>query len=49
MRQSMSHVGDCYDNAFKDSCFGAIEIELQMTEYESSRDASNQLSEFIVF
>ena len=35
MRQSMSRAGDCYDNAFMESCFGTIKTELQMTEYES--------------
>jgi len=47
MRQSMSRAGDCYDNAFMESCFGTIKNELQMTEYESYRDASKELTEFI--
>lgn len=47
MRQSMSRAGDCYDNAFMESCFGTIKNELQMTEYESYRDASKELTQFI--
>lgn len=47
MRQSMSRAGDCYDNAFMESCFGTIKNELQMTEYESYRDALKELTEFI--
>lgn len=47
MRQSMSRAGDCYDNAFMESCFGTIKTELQMTEYESYRDALKELTGFI--
>lgn len=47
MRQSMSRAGDCYDNAFMESCFGTIKTELQMTEYESYQDALRELTEFI--
>ena len=47
MRQSMSRAGDCYDNAFMESCFGTIKNELQMAEYESYEDALKTLSEFI--
>jgi len=47
MRQSMSRAGDCYDNAFMESCFGTIKTELQMTEYESYEEALIELREFI--
>lgn len=47
MRQSMSRAGDCYDNAFMESCFGTIKNELQMTEYESYRVALKELTEYI--
>lgn len=47
MRQSMSRAGDCYDNAFMESCFGTIKTELQMAEYENYEDAQKTLSEFI--
>ena len=32
MRQSMSRAADCYDNAFRESCFGTFKTELDMTE-----------------
>ena len=48
-RQSMSHADDCYDNAFMGSCFGTTKNELQMTAYESYRDASKELTEFIEY
>jgi len=47
MRQSMSRAGDCYDNAFMESCFGTIKTELQMTEYENYREALAELTGFI--
>jgi transposase InsO family protein len=28
MRQSMSHAGDCYDNAFMESCFGTLKTDV---------------------
>ncbi|HBE61666.1 MAG TPA: IS3 family transposase, partial [Rhodopirellula baltica] len=49
MRQSMSRAGDCYDNAFMESCFGTIKTELQMTEYENYREALSELTEFIAY
>lgn len=49
MRQSMSRAGDCYDNAFMESCFGTIKNELQITEYESYGVAMKELSEFIAY
>src|SRR5262245_33126748 len=30
MLQSMSRAGNCYDNAFLESCFGALKTELEM-------------------
>jgi transposase InsO family protein len=47
MRQSMSRAGDCYDNAFMESCFGTIKTELEMTEYQDYKAALKDLSEFI--
>lgn len=49
LRQSMSRAGDCYDNAFMESCFGTIKTELQMTEYPSYRDARQELAEYIAY
>lgn len=47
MQQSMSRAGDCYDNAFMESCFGTIKTELEMTEYKSMAIAKRELMEFI--
>ena len=49
MQQSMSRAGDCYDNAFMESCFGTIKTELCMTEYESMAAARRELAEFICY
>ncbi|MFO0904975.1 MAG: IS3 family transposase [Pirellulales bacterium] len=49
MRQSMSRAGDCYDNAFMESCFGTIKTELQMTDYPTYRAAIKDLSEYIQY
>lgn len=49
MRQSMSRAGDCYDNAFMESCYGTIKTELEMTEYPSWRVATKELSEYIQY
>jgi putative transposase len=45
--QSMSRAGDCYDNAFMESCFGTIKTELEMTDYENSRRARNEIARYI--
>ncbi|HEY3835338.1 MAG TPA: IS3 family transposase [Bryobacteraceae bacterium] len=47
MRQSMSRAGNCYDNAFMESCFGTFKTELEMTEYEDQRAARRQIAEYI--
>jgi len=47
MRQSMSRAGDCYDNAFMESCFGTIKVELEMTEYQTYRMALKDIAEYI--
>lgn len=49
MRQSMSRAGDCYDNAFMESCFGTIKTELEMTEYETYRIAFKEIAEYISY
>ena len=36
MRQRMSRAGNCYDNAFLESCVGAIRTELELDEYEDA-------------
>ena len=49
IRQSMSRAGDCYDNAFMESCFGTIKTELEMTEYNSMQDAEKELAEYFAY
>jgi len=49
MRQSMSRAGNVYDNAFMESCFGTFKTELEMTEYENSREARRAIAEYIAY
>jgi transposase InsO family protein len=46
IRQSMSRAGDCYDNAFMESCFGTIKTELEMTEYETVPEGERELGSY---
>lgn len=47
MQQSMSRAGDCYDNAFMESCFGTIKTELEMSTYQSFQAAHQEIQEYI--
>ena len=47
MQQSMSRAGDCYDNAFMESCFGTIKTELEMTQYATIDQARREIEEYI--
>ena len=47
MIQSMSRAGDCYDNAFMESCFGTIKTELEMTTYDCFEKACKEIKEYI--
>jgi putative transposase len=47
MKQSMSRAGDCYDNAFMESCFGTIKTELEITTYASLEQAFKEIQEYI--
>jgi putative transposase len=47
MKQSMSRVADCYDNAFMESCFGTFKREMEMTEYETVESARTEVAEYI--
>jgi transposase InsO family protein len=47
MKQSMSRAGDCYDNAFMESCFGTIKTELEMSAYQSFQEAHQEIREYI--
>lgn len=38
---------DCYDNAFMESCFGTLKRELEMTEYNSHREAHAEIAQYI--
>ena len=49
IRQSMSRAGDCYDNAFMESCFGTIKTELEMTEYKNMQLAERELAEYFTY
>ena len=49
MRQSMSRAGDCYDNAFMESCFGTIKTELEMTEYENHGAALSEIKQYLAY
>lgn len=47
VQQSMSRAGDCYDNAFMESCFGTIKTELEMTSYPSLEIARREIEEYM--
>lgn len=49
MQQSMSRAGDCYDNAFMESCFGTMKMELEMTEYENMQTALNEIKSYVAY
>ncbi len=49
MKQSMSRAGDCYDNAFMESCFGTIKTELEMTEYRNYTAALKEIRDYIEY
>ena len=48
-RQSMSRAANCYDNAFMESCFGTIKTELEMTEYQNSRLARQDIASYLAY
>ena len=47
MRQSMSGAGNCYDNAFMESCFGTLKTELELSEYADGVEAMRELSSYV--
>jgi transposase InsO family protein len=49
MRQSMSRAGNCYDNAFIESCFGTIKTELELTEYEDRFSARREIASYLAY
>jgi transposase InsO family protein len=48
-RQSMSRAANCYDNAFMESCFGTVKTELEMTEYQDSRQARQDIASYLAY
>ena len=48
-RQSMSRAANCYDNAVMESCFGTIKTELEMTEYQDSRQARSEIASYLAY
>ena len=49
MIQSMSAAGNCYDNAFMESCFGTIKTELQLVDYADDAEAVRELQEYVSY
>jgi putative transposase len=49
IRQSMNRAANCYDNAFMESCFGTIKTELEMTEYQDSRQARQDIASYLAY
>lgn len=49
VRQSMSRAGNCYDNAFMESCYGTLKTELEMSEYDNHRAAMRTLNEYLPY
>ena len=47
MVQSMGAAGNCYDNAFMESCFGTIKTDLEMVEYRNGAEALRDLASYI--
>ena len=43
----MSRADSCYDNAFMESCFGTIKMELGMDCYESEAVARKEIGQYI--
>lgn len=49
MSQSMSAAGNCYDNAFMESCFGTIKTELSMDDYAGHADALREIRQYVSY
>ena len=43
----MSAAGNCYDNAFMESCFGTMKTELEVVEYGNGAEALRELASYI--
>lgn len=47
VQQSMSRPGNCYDNAFMESCFGTLKSELEMQAYPNVEIARKEVVAYI--
>ncbi len=47
MQQSMRRAGDCYDNAYMESCFGTLKTELEINNYDDLSQARQEISDDI--
>lgn len=47
IQQRMNAAGNCYDNAFMESCFGTIKTELELVEYRTPAEALRELTSYI--
>jgi len=47
MQQSMSRAGDCYDNAYMESCFGTLKTELEISSYDDLSQARREIANYI--
>lgn len=43
----MSAAGNCYDNAFMESCFGTMKTEREVVEYRNGAEALRELASYI--
>ena len=49
MRQSMSRAGNCYDNAFMESCWGTFKTEMGNAEYDSEAAARAAVARYVSY
>ncbi|MFO0937136.1 MAG: IS3 family transposase [Gemmataceae bacterium] len=49
MRQSMSRAGNCYDNAFMESCWGTFKTEMENADYDSEEHARRSVAEYVEY
>lgn len=49
LTQSMSRAGNCYDNAFMESCWGTFKTEMEMAEYDSEEHARRSVASYVSY
>lgn len=47
--QSMSRAGNCYDNAFMESCWGTFKTEMEIAEYDSEEHARRSVASYVSY